>query len=375
MTGDRQRLVFLNNQGLASFGGGVTILRHLVDALAADCNVTILSFDPPGQAPDSVRQLRLPAPPTAGQLWRFGPLIRARHLAAVLPRDIISAADVVVVMDCHFGPALHAARPRHLIHLPLSCTPRQEWFGGPSVQRALTFVQYAWLERRLAHMADRVVVSSGMQAREMRRFEAYAGPQPTVLHPGFAVPPMPVEPRLAPETEPPLLLGVGRIEHVKNYHAAVAVLRHLADTDIRLAILGDGPLAEPLRGVAEQSGLGDRIALPGAIGNPTPWYARARLFLHPSRYESFGIAVFEAMRAGVPPVLSRTAPIGIRDLLRDGHDSCHVDFEQPAAAAAAIRRLLADPGALAAMGQAARETAERIARAGYAGAFRAVIGA
>ena len=54
-----RRIAFLNNQGLASAGGGVTILRQLVLDLVRDHDVTVLSFDAPTPGFESVRRLRV----------------------------------------------------------------------------------------------------------------------------------------------------------------------------------------------------------------------------------------------------------------------------------------------------------------------------
>lgn len=126
-----RRVVFLNNQGLGSSGGGVTILRHLVARLVVDHRVTVISYDPPASGFPGVRQLVLPTPPPPGRAWRTAPLLRARHLAKVLPAREVSAADIVVALDCHFASALGRARPRALAYVSLSCIPRQEWFAAP----------------------------------------------------------------------------------------------------------------------------------------------------------------------------------------------------------------------------------------------------
>src|SRR3954452_16851649 len=79
------RVVFLNNQGLASFGGGMTILRHLVSELARDHAVTVVSYDAPAPGWEAVRQITLPPAPSPGRLWRLAPMLRARHLLRVGP--------------------------------------------------------------------------------------------------------------------------------------------------------------------------------------------------------------------------------------------------------------------------------------------------
>lgn len=81
--------------------------------------------------------------------------------------------------------------------------------------------------------------------------------------------------------------------------------------------------------------------------------ATAELALFPSRYEGFGLAVVEAMAAGVPVVVSA---IRAHDaLVTPGVDGWRVDFREPAAAAASLARIQQlDPAPIA---QAARERA------------------
>jgi glycosyltransferase involved in cell wall biosynthesis len=119
--------------------------------------------------------------------------------------------------------------------------------------------------------------------------------------------------------------------------------------------------------------LADRVVFCGNQADLGPMLARASLFLHPSRYESFGIAVFEAMQAGVPPVVARGASVGYREILDDGVDSVAVDFAQPDSAAEAIRLLLTDHVRRAAMGVAARQAAARALAVDYAVAFRGLV--
>jgi glycosyltransferase involved in cell wall biosynthesis len=360
-----RRITFLNNQGLISTGGGVTILRHLVRDLMRDHAVTILSFDRPAPGFDSVRQVTLPAPPPPGRLWRLAPLLRARHLRRVVSRADLET-DVTVALDCHFGPLLHHLPPRRLIYLSLSCIPRQEWFGTGGLQGAMNFPQYIWLERSLIRRADHTLVSSQMHAGELRRFEAIFGSRLLVLHPVF-----PTETPPHRNSDVPKILSAGRLEAVKNHAAIIAVAERLRDLPCQFVVAGDGPLAPALRRQAEH--LDSKVIFRGDVGDLRAEFAEASLYLHPSRYESFGIAVFEAMRAGVPPIVSRDAPAGYREILQDGISACCVDFDRPDTAAAAIRRLLTNEAERKAMGEAAREAAIHVSQQDYAAAFRSLI--
>lgn len=82
---------------------------------------------------------------------------------------------------------------------------------------------------------------------------------------------------------------------------------------------------------------------------------RADLFLHPSVYEAFGLAIVEAMASGLPIVTTRTG-VAI-DHLTDGRDALIVPVADAHALAAAIEPLLDDAARRAALGRAAQTTA------------------
>jgi len=95
-------------------------------------------------------------------------------------------------------------------------------------------------------------------------------------------------------------------------------------------------------------------------------YGHADLLLFPTRYESFGLVVIEAMAAGLPVIVSDAIGQGI---VTDGRNGVAIVGHDPSRYAAALRRL-ADPAIRAAMAEANREDAQRFsiesAGAGYA---------
>jgi glycosyltransferase involved in cell wall biosynthesis len=362
-------VLFLNNQGLISIGGGPTILRHLAPALAEDFDVTVLSHDPPASDFGTVRQIAIPPPPRF-RSWRIAPLLRANYLRGVVPAAEIDAADVVVAFDPHFARLLRRAKPQRLIYLSLSCVPRQEWFASRDVAGLFFSAQYAWLERGIAKAADVVIVSSATHGKELRRFECLPGLEPIVLYPVFHDTQSGLRKEPARTT---ILLSAGRLNPVKNYQSIIELASRLTDLDCKFVIAGDGPELEPLRQKAAAAGLSDRVVFMGSTEDMGPLLASADYFLHPSRYESFGIAIFEAMRAGVPPVCSSTAVCGIRELLTSDVDSKFVDFDKIEQAASALRTLIVDPARCKEIGMAARSASERILARDYVGEFRKVL--
>ncbi len=86
-------------------------------------------------------------------------------------------------------------------------------------------------------------------------------------------------------------------------------------------------------------------------------YSGARAFICPSVYEPFGIINLEAMACETPVVASAVG--GIVEIVVDGETGTLVPPSDPAALAAAVRRLLENPARAAEMGRAGRLRAER----------------
>ena len=89
---------------------------------------------------------------------------------------------------------------------------------------------------------------------------------------------------------------------------------------MRLVVAGSGPESAPMRRLADELGVGDRVELPGQLSRVAlrELYARSHAFVLPSERESFGIAALEARTAGLP-VIGMLAS-GVRDFVRQGVD-------------------------------------------------------
>ena len=82
-------------------------------------------------------------------------------------------------------------------------------------------------------------------------------------------------------------------------------------------------------------------------------YSRADVVVLPSRYESFGLVMVEAMMHGKPLVSTDTS--GVREVVRNGVDGLLVEPGDVDQLERAIRRMLDDPDDAARLGRAARE--------------------
>jgi hypothetical protein len=158
---------------------------------------------------------------------------------------------------------------------------------------------------------------------------------------------------------------VGRFEVRKGIDTLLAAVARLAPElpDVEFVLAGeDRSLApgEPLCGAAWAAAHADqpwaaRVQFPGAVSDEQlhALYASADLVVLPSRYESFGLVMAEAMMHGRALISCDTS--GIRDVVRNGVDGVLVTPGDVDALTDAMRALLADPVRRAARGAAGRE--------------------
>jgi glycosyltransferase involved in cell wall biosynthesis len=137
----------------------------------------------------------------------------------------------------------------------------------------------------------------------------------------------------------------------------VALRARVPDAEL-IVVLGDGALQSwgtAFSAEARSMGLGDRVRMLPAM--PTRWlpslYRACHVAISPAvAYVPGGLALLEAMASMVPPV---AAPMGaVQDLIVDGEEGVLVDASSVAPFADALHRLIVNPGARAAMGEAAR---------------------
>ncbi|MBL8898186.1 MAG: glycosyltransferase [Planctomycetes bacterium] len=374
-----KRFLLLNNQGLDQRGGGVTMLHALIARLGAENEVVLCAHTQRARdaaaLPGLVERHVPEHPAPRGPLWRLRPLLRARWLARRTP-TAVEPVDVAIAFDCHFAWALPRVRAAKRVYVSLSPQARQESFDmlgrGGSKLRAW---QYARLERAAIRAADLCIVSSATHAEEIRRYEGLPRFAPLILAP--AIPPRRALPAPDARAEGELLvLTVARLIPLKNVGAVLEVASRVRDLPVRFAVLGDGPGFEPLRKRAAELGLLERVRFLGGTADPAPWLAAADLLLHPSRYESFGMAVFEGMCCGAVPIVPRRAAHFVSaatELVEHRVSGLVLDFEDPAAVASAVRELCVDPALRLRLSAAARARAQGMCEPPWAARFESAL--
>jgi glycosyltransferase involved in cell wall biosynthesis len=117
-----------------------------------------------------------------------------------------------------------------------------------------------------------------------------------------------------------LILATGTIEPRKDYPTLLRAFDLLAadDPDVILVIAGHrGWGAEEFDGTLGNLNHRDRVRVLGWVDNTDrAWlYGHASVFTYPSRYEGFGLPPLEAMRVGVPTVVTNVA--AVREVVGD----------------------------------------------------------
>lgn len=143
----------------------------------------------------------------------------------------------------------------------------------------------------------------------------------------------------------PLLLAVGNLVPVKGHDLALRALAALVPRHpgARLVLVGDGPLRAELQAQAQALGLAGHVHFAGLVPNDrlSAWYSAADLLLLPSRSEGWANVLLEAMACGTPVVATDVG--GTREVVADAALGRVVPPLDPAALAAGVEAMLADP--------------------------------
>lgn len=233
-------------------------------------------------------------------------------------------------------------------------------------------------KRLLAHVlqgATLLIAAGGYPADEARRLLGHRTPQVVEIPPGVdtdALRPLTAARRseirkhMGVQNSDPLIVSVSRLVPRKGMDVLIQAVARLAPSfpGIRLEVAGDG------RDRLRLARLLERSAAPGELLGRVSDEERAELlgaadvFVMACRsrwagleQEGFGIVFLEAAAAGVPQIAGRSG--GAHEAVEDGVTGLVVDRpNDPAAVAAALRRLLGDDRLRTEMGAASRHRVE-----------------
>jgi len=228
-----------------------------------------------------------------------------------------------------------------VVHLPIS-----DELGLDPARRE----RYAALEGQAVRAASGVVCPSHWCAAELR--QRYGRSDLGVAIPG--VTPAPAAPGSQHSGGAPRLLTLASLTPTKDQLTLVRAFARLTDLTWSADLVGfdvaDPGYAARVRHEVAEAGLKDRISVTGALTGSAldqRWDA-ADLLVLPSRVETFGLVVTEALARGIPAIVS--AGTGAVEALQQGATvptdaipGTAVPPGDPTALAAVLRRWLTEP--------------------------------
>lgn len=154
--------------------------------------------------------------------------------------------------------------------------------------------------------------------------------------------------RLGIESHRTVVLFVAQDFALKGLAESIAAIARLKDRPMLLVVGQDDP--RPYRDLANKLGMAQDLVFAGAASDTYDFYRAADFLLYPSRRDSFGLVVAEAVAMGLPVMVTRQA--GASEIIRHGiHGIVLPQAGDEAAMETGLRQLL-DPDIRAWMSRA-----------------------
>jgi glycosyltransferase involved in cell wall biosynthesis len=349
------RIALFTETFLPKIDGIVTRLRHTVEHLQRNGD-KVLVFCPDGGLKEyqgakihglsafplpmyPELKVALPRPTIRKVLDRFQP-----DLIHVVNPAILGLAGVYYskVMDIPLVASYHTHLPQYLQH-----------YGFGSLEGFLWELLKAVHNQAELNLCTSTAMVEELRSHGIERVDLWQrGVDTELFQPHLACAKMRF--RLSKgHPESPLLLYVGRVSPEKEIEHIKPVLEAIPGA--RLAIVGNGPHRQALEG--------------HFAGTPTHFvgylqgvelataFASVDAFVFPSRTETLGLVLLEAMAAGCPVVAARSG--GIPDIVTDGVNGYLFDPKDPQGAIAATQKLLSAEAERETLRTNARLEAER----------------
>jgi len=351
------------------YGGAGVVVDHLSRALAGRAGVEVRCFGGDERSEHGLRVRGYPSwdrlagsPPAGTGEARYAQALEALSTDLLMARDRV---DADVVHSHTWYVALAGLLVRTLFDIPLVVTlhslePLRPW---KEEQLGAGYAVSSWAERAAVECADRVIAVSAQMREDVLAHFSVDAERVRIIHNG-------VDTGAFRRTErrdaldrhgvrPPYVLFVGRISEQKGIFHLLEATAGLPE-DTLLVLCATSPDTNEL-----EARLGAAVARHPRVRwlnamlpreDVVQLYSHAALFVCPSVYEPFGLINLEAMACGTPVVATDVG--GIREVVVHDETGWLVPPGDPAALAAAMRALLAQPERAAAFGRAGRRRVE-----------------
>lgn len=133
--------------------------------------------------------------------------------------------------------------------------------------------------------------------------------------------------QLGIENEPVLFGHVGRFSPQKNQNFIIRLFHEFlkSNKNAKLMLIGDGKDKEKSIEESVKLGLQENVIFVGNVQNVEAYYSAMDVFLFPSLYEGFGMALVEAQLSGLPCLASTNVPLSTKI----GEDVSYISLKKP----------------------------------------------
>lgn len=323
----RPEMRILQVCSVTTFGGGE---RHLADLSRAltDLGHEVYAASVPGSPLwDELSFL------TKGRMLALSRRNYVKNLSGLA--GFVRAHDIEIVHA-------HAARDYHLAALAVKMASR-----GRLVLTRHALFPLRRINRPLLSGAGRVIAVSQAVAESLGRNGVVEPSKITVVHNGIDTDRFDHTTTRAGDL--PVMVGtVGHLAPIKGHDVFVraAALISARRRDVNFIVIGEDKSPQmdhrrALESLVAELGLNGTVVIPGWRDDIPAALSSLTLFVSAARSEPFGLAIVEAMAAGLPVVAA--ASEGATEIIEDGVSGRLVPVDDPAALAQAIDDLLDNP--------------------------------
>jgi glycosyltransferase involved in cell wall biosynthesis len=293
------------------------------------------------------------------------PLLRRLYWSPALGRALrheIGKFRLVHLHSVFLWPTWAAARAARKVGIPYVVSPRGMLVKDLIARRSWV-AKSAWIrliERANVEQAAALHLTSQLESTELAYF-GWRLPRLAVI-PNAMDEPLSANGKIAPDVEAitreqPLVLFLGRLSWKKGLDRLLQAFAHTLSGTLAIVGTDDENFAPQLAKLAADLQIAERVrVLPRTVigAEKERLFAAARLFVLASYSENFGNTVLEAMRRGVPVVV--TPEVGAAEIVRASGAGLVVAGD-PEPLSSAIRLLTADLVLARSMGEAGQRHA------------------
>jgi len=206
---------------------------------------------------------------------------------------------------------------------------------------------YSTIERLLQFWCKRIICVSKADC-ELATNKGFAPNQLTVVHNGRHIRSHSKQARKSEEFVQ--IAMIGRLDAQKDHETLFRALSELDNYVLHL--IGDGPKLDELQEKAEMLGIETKIRFVGLVKDAAQILDQSDVFVLSSHWEGFPRSTLEAMRSGLPVIVSDVG--GSSEAVVEGVTGYVIPREDVNALSSALSELISDQGKRVSMGNAGR---------------------